>query len=453
MRIGLVQINPTVGDLSGNAARIRAAVTGAPPADLFVTSEMALTGYPARDLLLEPAFIARTRDVAAQLARDLAATAPVLVGLPIENPSHAGRPLSNAAALLRGGAIERLFVKSLLPTYDVFDEDRYFEPGAGLEALDVAGRRAAISVCEDVWNDRDFWQRPRYLADPIDAVQGLGADRPRQPVGLAVFGGQAGGARGNARRARPQSRCPRRLRQPGRRQRRPDLRRPQRGPRRRMAASVARAAAFAEAVVVVRSRRAGRRRVDAGQSAAKKRSSARSCSAPPTTRASAGSARRCSASRAASTRRSPPSIAAEALGREHVLGVLMPSPFSSQGSIDDSLALAERLGIRTLTLPIAGVMDAFERTLAGAFAGRTPDVTEENIQARARGNLLMALSNKFGSLLLTTGNKSELSVGYCTLYGDMSGGLAVIADLPKTRVYSVCDWVNRNARGDSLGRS
>jgi len=136
-------------------------------------------------------------------------------------------------------------------------------------------------------------------------------------------------------------------------------------------------------------------------------------------------------------------VAAEAVGREHVLGVLMPSPFSSQGSVDDSRALAERLGIRTLTLPIAGVMRAFEETLAGAFAGRQPDVTEENIQARARGNLLMALSNKFGSLLLTTGNKSELAVGYCTLYGDMSGGLAVIADLPKTRVYRVSEWVNR----------
>ena len=175
MRIGLVQINPTVGDLSGNAERIRAAVTGAPRADLFVTSEMALTGYPARDLLLEPAFIARTREIAGQLARDMAGTAPVLVGLPIENPSHAGRPLSNAAALLRDGVVDRVFVKSLLPTYDVFDEDRYFEPGPGLEALDVAGVRAAVSVCEDVWNDRDFWQRPRYLADPIDAVEGLGA--------------------------------------------------------------------------------------------------------------------------------------------------------------------------------------------------------------------------------------------------------------------------------------
>ena len=146
-------------------------------------------------------------------------------------------------------------------------------------------------------------------------------------------------------------------------------------------------------------------------------------------------------------------VAAEALGREHVLGVLMPSPFSSQGSVDDSLALAARLGIRTLTLPIADVMRAFESTLAGAFAGRAPDVTEENIQARVRGNLLMALSNKFGALLLTTGNKSELAVGYCTLYGDMSGGLAVIADLPKTRVYDVSRVGQPRRRGDPVERS
>jgi NAD+ synthase/NAD+ synthase (glutamine-hydrolysing) len=441
MRIGLVQINPTVGDLSGNAARIRAAVTGAPPADLFVTSEMALTGYPARDLLLEPAFIARTRTIAEGLARDLAASAPVLVGLPVENPSQAGRPLSNAAAVLRGGTIERVFVKSLLPTYDVFDEDRYFEPGPGLEALEVGGRRAAVSVCEDVWNDRDFWQRPRYLADPIDAVQGLGAgillnlsaspfSAGKQAVREEMLGvlarshgvhvvyvNQVGGN--------------------------DDLifdgRSVVLGPDGRV---VARAAAFAEAVVVVD--------LDAPAADALTPDVA---GEEEVFRAlvlgTADYARKCgfrdallglsggvdSALTAV--------IAAEALGRDHVLGVLMPSPFSSQGSVDDSLALAARLGIRTLTLPIAGVMGAFEATLAEAFAGRPADVTEENIQARARGNLLMALSNKFGSLLLTTGNKSELSVGYCTLYGDMSGGLAVIADLPKTRVYSVCDWINR----------
>jgi NAD+ synthase (glutamine-hydrolysing) len=441
MRIGLVQVNPTVGDLAGNAERIRAAIAGAPPADLFVTSEMALTGYPARDLLLEPAFIARARDVAAALAQDLASTAPVLLGLPVENASHAGRPLSNAAALLRGGAIERLFLKSLLPTYDVFDEDRYFEPGPGLEALDLGGVRAAVSVCEDVWNDRDFWQRPRYLADPIDAVQALGAgvllnlsaspfsagkQRVREDMlgvlarshGVhVVYVNQVGGNDdlifdGRSVVLAPDGRV------------------------------VARAPAFREAVVVVD--------LEAPDPAALAPSPgdeeeifhalvlgtadyARKCGFREVLLGLSGGID--SALTAV--------IAAEALGRDRVLGVLMPSPFSSQGSVDDSRSLADRLGIRTLTLPIAGVMQAFDTTLAEAFAGRTPDVTEENIQARARGNLLMALSNKFGALLLTTGNKSELAVGYCTLYGDMSGGLAVIADLPKTRVYRVSEWVNR----------
>jgi len=441
MRIGLVQINPTVGDLAGNAERIRAAVAGAPPADLFVTSEMALTGYPARDLLLEPAFIARTRERAGQLARDLAGTAPILVGLPIENPSHAGRPLSNAAALLRDGVVDRVFLKSLLPTYDVFDEDRYFEPGAGLEALDVAGRRAAVSVCEDVWNDRDFWQRPRYLADPIDAVEGLGAgilvnlsaspfSAGKQAVREEMLGvlarshgvhvvyvNQVGGNDdlifdGRSVVLDPDGRV------------------------------VARAPAFTEAVVVVdlEAPAAGAVTADvAGEEEIFRAlvlgtaDYARKCGFRDVLLGLSGGVD--SALTAV--------IAAEALGADHVLGVLMPSPFSSRGSVDDSLALAERLGIRTLTLPIADVMRAFESTLAGAFAGRAPDVTEENIQARARGNLLMALSNKFGALLLTTGNKSELAVGYCTLYGDMSGGLAVIADLPKTRVYDVSAWVNR----------
>ncbi|MEO5822009.1 MAG: NAD+ synthase, partial [Vicinamibacteraceae bacterium] len=440
MRIGLVQINPTVGDLSGNAARIRSAVAGAPPADLFVTSEMALTGYPARDLLLEPAFIARTREVATQLARDLAGHAPVLVGLPIENPSQAGRPLSNAAVLLRDGRFDQVFLKSLLPTYDVFDEDRYFEPGPGLEALEIAGCRAAVSVCEDVWNDRDFWQRPRYLADPIDAVQGLGA-RVLLNLSASPFsaGKQAVREEMLGVLARSHGVHVVYVNQTGGND---DLifdgRSVVLDPAGRV---VARAPAFADAVVVVDLDAPAPEAVTADIAGEEEvfralvlgtADYARKCGFRDVLLGLSGGVD--SALTAV--------VAAEAVGPEHVLGVLMPSPFSSQGSIDDSLALAERLGIRTLTLPIAAVMGAFEATLAGAFAGRPPDVTEENIQARARGNLLMALSNKFGSLLLTTGNKSELSVGYCTLYGDMSGGLAVIADLPKTRVYSVCDWIN-----------
>jgi NAD+ synthase/NAD+ synthase (glutamine-hydrolysing) len=442
MRIGLVQINPTVGDLDGNAARLRAAIAGAPAeADLFVTSEMALTGYPARDLLLEPAFIARTRAVAEALARDLAGAAPVLAGLPIVNPSHAGRPLSNAAALLEGGAIARIFVKSLLPTYDVFDEDRYFEPGPGLEALSLGGLRAAVSVCEDVWNDRDFWQRPRYLEDPIDAVGALGAkvllnlsaspfsagkQRVREDMlgALArshgvhvVYVNQVGGNDdlifdGRSVVLAPDGRV------------------------------IARAPGFEDAVVVVDLDRPDPAAITPSLEGEEEifralvlgtADYARKCGFEEVLLGLSGGID--SALTAV--------VAATALGPDKVTGVLMPSPFSSQGSVDDSLALAKTIGIRTLTLPIAGVMQAFEATLAPAFAGRVPDVTEENIQARARGNLLMALSNKFGALLLTTGNKSELAVGYCTLYGDMSGGLAVIADLPKTGVYRVCEWLNR----------
>jgi NAD+ synthase (glutamine-hydrolysing) len=333
-------------------------------------------------------------------------------------------------------------VKSLLPTYDVFDEDRYFEPGPGLEALAIGGACAAVSVCEDVWNDRDFWQRPRYLSDPIEAMKGLGA---RVLLNLSASPFSAGKQRVREDMlgvlARSHGVHVAYVNQVGGND---DLifdgRSVVLDPKGRV---VARAKAFAEDVVVVD--------LDAHDPAA-------IAPAPGDEEeifralvlGTADYARKCgfrevllglsggidSALTAA--------IAAEALGADRVLGVLMPSPFSSQGSIDDALALAANLGIRTRTLPIAGVMDAFEATLAEAFAGRPKDVTEENIQARARGNLLMALSNKFGALLLTTGNKSELAVGYCTLYGDMSGGLAVIADLPKTRVYDVAAWLNRD---------
>src|SRR5262245_22411278 len=176
MRVALLQLNPTVGDLEGNAAQIRAAVREAGAVDLCVTSEMALTGYPARDLLLQPGFISRAAEVAADLASSLIGAAPVLLGMPVANPATHGRPLFNTAALLRSGRVERYFHKSLLPTYDVFDEDRYFEPADGLETIEIAGRRCAVSVCEDVWNDFDFWRRPRYAHDPIEDVRKLDAD-------------------------------------------------------------------------------------------------------------------------------------------------------------------------------------------------------------------------------------------------------------------------------------
>jgi NAD+ synthase (glutamine-hydrolysing) len=453
MRVALLQLNPTVGDLEGNAALIEAAVREAGAVDLCVTSEMALTGYPARDLLLQPGFIARAHEVVTELAASLIGAAPVLVGMPVSNPATHGRPLFNSAALLKAGRVERHFHKSLLPTYDVFDEDRYFEPADGLEVIEIGGRRCAVSVCEDVWNDFDFWRRPRYERDPIEDVRRLDADvllnlsaspfavgkqdvREQMLASLArkhqvsvVYVNQVGGNDDLLFDGRSVVITP-----DGRLQ--------------------ARAKAFEPDVLAV----------DLEADFALDTPSPRAAIAPQPespeeevfralVMGTRDYARKCRFSQvllglsggidSALTA----VIAAEALGAEHVLGVLMPSPYSSAGSVDDSLALAQRLGIRTFTLPIAPLMTAFDGVLAPAFAGYPTDITEENIQARARGNLLMAISNKYGALLLTTGNKSELSVGYCTLYGDMSGGLAVIADVPKTMVYRVSEWVNEHLNG------
>jgi NAD+ synthase (glutamine-hydrolysing) len=442
VKIALLQINPIVGDIAGNARLIADAVkdAGRQGADLAVTPELALVGYLPRDLLLSRAFVARAWSVAADLARELTGLPPVLVGLPEPNPSDEGRPLFNSAALLRGGRVEQKFRKTLLPTYDVFDEDRYFEPFRGPQILELGGKRLGISICEDVWNDRDFWKRRRYHHDPVEELIRAGAQaiinlsaspfsasKPRlreEMLGSmarrhavpVVFVNQFGGnddlvfdGRSSAFNA--------------------------------AGAPIARGASFdADIVICDLDREAS---IPAAPDVAAEaeiwralvlgtRDYARKCGFNRVVLGLSGGVD--SALTAA--------IAAEAVGADHVLGVLMPSPYSSRGSIDDSLALAANLGIETLTLPIEPAMQAMDRTLAAAFAGDERDVTEENIQARIRGNLLMALSNKRGALLLTTGNKSELSVGYCTLYGDMSGGLAVIADVPKTMVYRVSRWLN-----------
>ncbi len=443
MRIALLQIDPTAGDLSGNAARILAAARRAKEAgaDLAVTSELALMGYLPRDLLMSRGFVERSRIALESLAAELAGGPALLVGVATANQEVEGRPLRNSAVLLENGRVGQAFHKTLLPTYDVFDEDRYFEAGCGPQILEFRGKRLGISICEDVWNDRDYWQRRRYHQDPIAVLSAAGAEmivnlsaspfvagkqemRERMLGHLAkkhalplVYVNQVGGnddlifdGRSCGFDASGQL--------------------------------IARAQGFTEDAIVLETdpmqgaiaaddfaaeaeiwnalvlgvrdyaRKTGFRKVQLGLSGGID-----------------------SALTAA--------IAVEAMGPENVLGVLMPSPYSSQGSIDDSLELARHLGIRTLTLPIEDVMRAFDRTLKDAFAGYKEDVTEENIQSRIRGNLLMALSNKYGSLLLTTGNKSELAVGYCTLYGDMSGGLAVIADLPKLMVYRLSRWRNQ----------
>jgi NAD+ synthase/NAD+ synthase (glutamine-hydrolysing) len=445
MKIALLQINPTVGDLAGNSWLIANAALAARDqgADLAVTPELALAGYLPRDLLLSEGFVSRCWNTLATLAGTLANGPALLVGLPEPNPSNEGRPLFNTAALLHKGTIGQRFRKSLLPTYDVFDEDRYFEPFRGPEILEICDRRLGISICEDVWNDRDFWKRRRYHFDPIPDLARAGAQaiinlsaspfaagkyllRERMLGSLAakhhtpvLYVNQVGGnddlvfdGRSCAFSSDGQT--------------------------------VARARAFAHDILIVDlDRQTPLPPIDAGADAPESevwdalvlgtRDYVRKCGFTSVVLGLSGGVD--SALTAA--------IAAEAVGPAKVLGVLMPSPYSSQGSLDDARELAKQLGIATATLPIQTAMHAMESTLKDVFHGTERDVTEENIQARIRGNLLMAISNKRGALLLTTGNKSELAVGYCTLYGDMSGGLAVIADVPKTMVYRVAKWLNR----------
>jgi NAD+ synthase (glutamine-hydrolysing) len=445
VKIALLQINPTVGDLSGNAHVIAQAVAqaAADGADLAVTPELALVGYLPRDLLLSPGFVKRSWDHLQTLARELAGRPPVLVGLPEPNPSEQGRPLFNTAALIRNGRVEHRFRKSLLPTYDVFDEDRYFEPFHGAQVLELGGHRLGISICEDIWNDRDFWKRRRYHHDPIEELVRAGAEAI---VNLSASPFSAGKHR---RREEMLSSVARRhgiaityVNQFGGND---DLVFDGRSCAFNAAgAPIARGRSFDGDVLVVD--------LDNHHPIAPAADLALESEIwRALVLGTRDYAHKCGFHRAVLGLSGgidsalTATIAVEALGRERVLGVLMPSPFSSRGSIDDSRQLAANLGIETLTLPIDEVMKSMERTLADAFAGTDRDVTEENIQARIRGNLLMALSNKRCALLLTTGNKSELAVGYCTLYGDMSGGLAVIADVPKTMVYRVARWLNETS--------
>jgi NAD+ synthase (glutamine-hydrolysing) len=448
LRVALLQINPTAGDITGNSALIIRGARNAQAAgaDLVVTPELALMGYLPRDLLMSPGFVRRSCQELTRIAVELKDAPPMLVGVATPNPSEMGRPLYNSAVLLKDGAVGQAFHKTLLPTYDVFDEDRYFEPAEDPGVLELNGCRLGISICEDVWNDRDFWQRRRYHHDPIEQLAQAGAQaiinlsaspftvgkqllRERmlgqmaQKYGLPlawvnqvganddlIFDGRSGAFDAQGR-------------------------------------SFARAKGFAEDLVVVDlTASTGTIAEDDFTPEAEiwnalvlgVRDYARKTRFTKVLLGLSGGVD--SALTAA--------IAADAMGAENVLGVMMPSRYSSKGSVDDSVELARNLGIQTLELPISGIMGTYDEVLAEAFAGRKADVTEENIQSRIRGNLLMALSNKFGSLLLTTGNKSEMSVGYCTLYGDMNGGLAVIADLPKMTVYRVCDW--RNRRGADI---
>ena len=443
MRVALLQINPIAGDLKGNASQITRGVRAAQnlDVDLVVTPELALMGYLPRDLLMSNGFVQRSCQMLSGLAAELKDAPPVLVGVATPNPADIGRPLFNSAMLLREGTSGPVFHKTLLPTYDVFDEDRYFEPGREPGILKLNGFRLGISICEDVWNDRDFWKRRRYHQDPIDVLAQAGAQ--------AIINLSASPFTVGKELLREEM-----LGQMARKHKLPlawvnqvggndDLIFDGRsGAFDHDGKLFARAKGFAEDLLVVDlDAMTGVIAPDDFTAEAEiwnalvlgVRDYARKTHFKKVLLGLSGGID--SALTAA--------IAVDALGPENVLGVMMPSAYSSKGSVDDSVELARNLGIQVIALPISPIMETYETTLAGAFQGYKPDVTEENIQSRIRGNLLMALSNKYGALLLTTGNKSELAVGYCTLYGDMNGGLAVIADLPKMMVYRVSRYRNK----------
>jgi len=445
MKVALLQLNPTVGDLRGNSdITARAARRAGTDIDLFVTSELALLGYPPRDLLLNEDFVRRSWDSLRQLALDLADLPPILVGLAEPNPGEVGRPLFNSAALLCRGRVERTFRKTLLPTYDVFDEDRYFEPASEPQILRLKGTIFGISICEDIWNDRDFWKRRRYHADPVQELVARGSDAI---INLSASPFTVG----------KQMHREAMLSNLARKYQVPFLYVNQVGGNDDLVFDgrscffdssgtlIARGRGFEEDLVIAdlatpSPTPAGNIENDDFTPEAEiwqaltlgTRDYVHKCGFSSVLLGLSGGID--SGIVAA--------VASQALGPENVLCVLMPSPYTSPASLEDALLLAHNLGAKTITISINEIMQSYDAKLAGPFSGLPADVTEENIQARIRGNLLMALSNKYGSILLTTGNKSELAVGYCTIYGDMSGGLAVISDVPKTFVYRLAEWLN-----------
>lgn len=446
MRIALAQINPIIGDIPGNAAIIQDAIDRAKAqhADLVVFPELAIIGYPPKDLLLKPDAI----DQAIQAVEDIAKTCTditAIVGLPVWSDKPTGRKLHNAAALCANGTIASLHLKHLLPTYDVFDEQRYFEPGPRTDLCQVDGIQLGISICEDLWNDQHTFTRQLYHDNPIDELAQAGAElfincsaspyivrkhafrlklmanvakRHNLPI---VYCNQVGGndelvfdgnscvldANGNL---------------------------------------IAHAKDFQEDLLIADlpigdETPATTNRIESPKEGLASvyealvlglRDYCQKCGFKQIVMGLSGgidSAVSCA-------------IAVAAIGAENVHGIGMPSRYSSEGSVDDAQQLAKNLNVKFDVIPIEPGHAAMEEMLADLFKDTEPGVTEENIQARLRGNLMMALSNKTGALLVTTGNKSEMAAGYCTLYGDMCGGFSVLVDVPKTMVYDLAKWIN-----------
>jgi len=441
MKIALAQLNPTVGDFAGNSARIldfakRAAQRGA---DLTVFSELCLCGYLPMDLIERPQFIERNERELRCLAKQL--PMPCIVGYAARATGLTGKSAANAAALLANGNIQFVQHKMLLPTYDVFDESRYFQPATAQNVFSFGGQNLGITVCEDIWNDKTFWVKPLYERDPVaeliaknatllinisgspytidkralrlDMLRALAKAHGR-PV---VYVNQVGGNDslvfdGGSVVVLPDGRIP------------------------------AQASSFQEDLVLFDTETNTGDIQDQPATEPDLVLQALICGTRDYVCKSGFNAVVVGLSGGIDSS-VVAAIAVAALGRKNVLGVSMPGPYSSEGSRADARQLAENLGIEFLTIPITRVFESYRTALDGAFRGKPENVTEENLQARVRGNYLMALSNKFGSMVLSTGNKSEMAVGYCTLYGDMAGGLAMLSDVPKTMVYELANLINR----------
>jgi NAD+ synthase (glutamine-hydrolysing) len=514
MRIALAQLNFTIGAFEQTYRQIRAAVdrARAAGAQMAVFTELATTGYPPRDLLNHDTFIRANLELLDRIAALTDERFALIVGCVTPNTAGAGKPLFNTAALCQGGTIVGRHHKTLLPTYDVFDEDRYFEPGLTVEPFDCMGQRLGLTVCEEVWNDRDFWPKRLYARDPVCELADQGAN-----VLINISSSPFTIGKAQVRRQM--------IRQEAAKNARPFVYVNQVGGNDELVFDGHSLVFDAQGRVVLRGRdfeedflvcdvpgpagtnvvtetaawvmagtevpaphfpqdaplgssdpEPGLSHVEPGLSdvepglqsrrdhlsgvepGLQSRQDADPDDAAPEEQAFKALTmglrdyvRKCGFSRvvlglsggidSAVTA----CLAAAALGPEHVTGVAMPTRYSSAGSVEDAEALARNLGIGYRIIPIDTVFGSYLDALGPVFAGLAPDVTEENIQARVRGGVWMALSNKFGALLLTTGNKSEIAVGYCTLYGDMAGGLAVISDVPKTFVYRLAEYIN--ARG------
>jgi NAD+ synthase (glutamine-hydrolysing) len=442
LKIAVAQIDTTVGDFTGNAEKILAAGRRAETqgVELVLFPELAVCGYPPRDLVERRAFVAQAEKAAGRIARGTGASL-WLYGSLAHNPARTGRSVFNVAVAARHGRPVGLYRKRLLPTYDVFDEGRYFEPGKRPLVLTVAGNRVGVTICEDIWNDKTFWKRPLYPTDPVSELPplrldlhanlsaspySLGKERLRERfmgqiarrtgvplVSCNLVGGNDslvfdGGSMALDARGRVVAR--------GRSFQEDFWVIELPGGRASIAARESDPARIRKALVLALSDYAGK------------------CGFQSVVLGLSGGID--SAVTAA--------LAVQALGPDRVIGVAMPGPYSSPGSVTDAQDLARRLGIRLHEIPISPVLDAYRSTLCAALGPIERTTTEENLQARIRGAILMALSNRQGHLLLSTGNKSEIAVGYCTLYGDMAGGYALLSDVPKTLVYALAREINRD---------